>query len=122
MNTTLTVTDPLADQTVTILITLPPGEGPRDERPALVSLGVAEQAPVVKTGTLADLPALIQDAWTAYGVRAQLAGTEPESETVAEEQVVDSAGIDDDDEADPTPTPQAELIPPKPQAKNLSLF
>ena len=59
MNTSLTVTDPLADQTVTILITLSPGEGPREERAALVSLGVAEQAPVVKTGTLADLPALI---------------------------------------------------------------
>ena len=120
MNTTLTVTDPLTDQTVTILVTLPPDEGPREERPALVSLGVAKQAPVVKTGTLANLPLLIQEAWTAYGVRVQLAGTEPESETVAEEQVVDSAGIEDD--ADSTPTPQAELTAPKPQAKNLSLF
>jgi hypothetical protein len=122
MNTTLTVTDPLADQTVTILITLPPGEGPRDERPALVSLGVAEQAPVVKTGTLADLPALIQQAWTAYGVRLQLAATEAEAETVAEEQVVDSAGTEDDDDDNSAPTPQATLTPPKPQAKNLSLF
>ena len=122
MQRLLAVEDPLADQTVTILITLPPDEGAREERSALVSLGVAEQAPVVKTGTLADLPALIRDAWTAYGVRLQLAGTEPESETVAEEQVVDSAGIHDDDEEDPTPTLQAELTPPKPQAKNLSLF
>ena len=120
MNTTLTVTDPLTDQTVTILITLPPGEGPREERPALVSLGVAEQAPVVKTGTFADLPALIQEAWTAYGVRLHLAGTDPDSETVAEEQVVDSAGIHDDDKS--TPIPQTALTAPKPQAKNLSLF
>ena len=121
MQRLLAVEDPLADQTVTILITLPPGEGPRDERPALVSLGVAEQAPVVKTGTLADLPALIQDAWTAYGVRVQLAVTEPEADTVAEEQVLDSAGIEDDEDSTPTPQ-EAGLAAPKPQAKNLSLF
>ena len=122
MNPAIAIIDSLTNQEVTIVVTLPPDEGPREERPALVSLGVAEQAPVIKTGTLTDLPALIQDAWTAYGVRAQLAGTEPESETVAEEQVVDSAGIPDDDDKS-TPTPQeAGLAAPKPQAKNLSLF
>jgi len=120
MNPAIAIIDSLTNQEVTIIVTLPPDEGPREERPALVSLGVAEQAPVVKTGTLADLPALIQDAWTAYGVRVQLASTKPEADTAAEEQVVDSAGIEDDDNS--APTPQAALTAPKPQAKNLSLF
>ena len=47
MNTNLTVTDPLADQEVTIIITLAATEQPRDQRPALISVGMAEQLPVV---------------------------------------------------------------------------
>ena len=119
MNTTLTVDDPLADQEVTIIITLAASECPREERPTMVSVGVAEQLPVIKTGTFGDVPALINEAWTAFGVRAQVAEAVPESETVAEEQVVATASIGDDE---PAPTPPPNLSTPKPQAKNLSLF
>ena len=119
MNTTLTVDDPLADREVTIIITLAADKQHRDERPAMVSVGVAEQLPVIKTGTFGDMPALIHEAWTAFGVRAQVAEAVPESETVAEEQVVATATTGDDE---PAPTPPANLSTPKPQAKNLSLF
>lgn len=123
MNTHLTVADPLADKEVTIIITLAVGEHPRDERPAMVSVGVAEQFPVIQTGTFGDVPALIHAAWTAFGVRAQMAEVAQESETVVAEQVVATANTDDDgDEPAPKPTPQFHLPPPKPQAKNLSLF
>ena len=119
MNTTLTVDDPLADQEVTIIITLAAGEPHREERSAMVSLGVAEQLPVIKTGTFGDVPALINEAWTAFGVRAQVAGTAAEGETVVEEQVVATATTGDDE---PAPTLPPNLSTPKPQAKNLSLF
>jgi hypothetical protein len=64
-----------------------------------------------------DVPALINEAWTAFGVRAQVAEAVPESETVAEEQVVATANTGDDE-----PAPPSNLSTPKPQAKNLSLF
>lgn len=118
MNTNLTVADPLADQDVTIIITLAAGEQLRDERSALVSLGVAEQLPVIKTGTFGNVPALINAAWTAFGVQAQVADAAADGETVAEEQVVATANTDDE----PAPTPPPNLSTPKPQAKNLSLF
>jgi len=117
MNTNLTVADPLADQEVTVIITLAASECPREERPALVSVGVAEQLPVIKTGMFGDVPSLINEAWTAFGVRAQVAEAVPESETVAEEQVVATANTGDDE-----PAPPSNLSTPKPQAKNLSLF
>ena len=88
MNAPLTVDDPLAGQEVTVVVTLPAGDGPRDERPILVSLGIAGQPPIIKTGTFGDAPALINEAWTAFGVRAQVAGAapaEPETETANEE-------------------------------------
>ena len=119
MNTTLTVDDPLADQEVTIIVTLTASECPREERPILVSVGVAEQLPVIKTGMFGDVPALINEAWTAFGVRAQVAEVASEGETVAEEQVVATANTGDDE---PAPTPTPNLSAPKPQAKNLSLF
>lgn len=118
MNANLTVADPLADQEVTIIITLAAGEQLRDERPAMISVGVAEQLPVIKTGTFGDVSALINEAWTAFGVRAQVVEAAAEGETVAEEQVVATADTSDE----PTPTPPPNLSTPKPQAKNLSLF
>jgi hypothetical protein len=71
MNTQLTVNDPLADQEVTIVITLTAGEQARNERLAQVSVGVTGQAPVSKTGTFGQMAALIDQAWTAFGVQAQ---------------------------------------------------
>lgn len=117
MNTNLTVADPLAGQEVTIIITLVATECPHEERPTMVSVGVAEQLPVIKTGIFGDMPALINEAWTAFGVRAQVAEATSDGETVAEEQVVAMANTDDDE-----PTAAPNLATPKPQAKNLSLF
>ncbi len=119
MNTTLTVDDPLADQEVTIIVTLAASECPREERPAMVSVGIVEQWPVIKTGTFGDVPTLINEAWTAFGVWAQVAEAAADGETVAEAQVVATANTDDDE---PAPMPPSNLSTPKPQAKNLSLF
>ena len=119
MNTTLTVDDPLTDQEVSIVITLAASAQPRDERPALISVGVVEQLPVIKAGTFGDTPYLINEAWAAFGVRAQMAKAASEDETVAEEQVVATASADDED---PAPTPQPSPSRLKPPAKNLSLF
>ena len=119
MDTNLTVTDPLAAQEVTIIITLAAAEQSRDQRPALISVGAAEQVPVIKTGLFADLPALIHEAWIAFGVQAQIGEAAQVVETVAEEQLVATANINDDE---PVPTPQPHVSAPKPQAKNLSLF
>lgn len=76
MNTTLTVDDPLADQEVTIVITLAVGEQARDERMALMSVGVTGQPPVTKTGPFGQVTALIDEAWTAFGVQAQVAAAQ----------------------------------------------
>lgn len=73
MNTPLTVNNPLADQEVTIVVTLAAGEQARDERPALVSVGVTGQPPVTKTGTFSQVTALIDEAWIAFGVQTQVA-------------------------------------------------
>ena len=114
MNSPLTVDDPLAGQEVTIVVTLPAGDELRDERPVLVSLGITGQLPIIKTGTFADAPTLINEAWTAFGVRTQLAGvapTEPETETTDEELVAAAA------------VPESvSPLPEKPPARNLSLF
>ena len=119
MNTNLTVVDPLADQEVTIIITLAANEQPRDQRPALISVGVAEQLPVIKTGEFGDITALVHEAWNAFSIRAQVGEAAQAVETVAEEQLVATANLHDDE---PEPTPQPHLSAPKPQAKNLSLF
>ncbi len=118
MKTNLTVDDPLANQEVTILITLTASGQPHEGRPVMVSVGVAEQMPVSKTGMLGDVSALIDEAWTAYGVRAQMAAAE--SETVVAEQLIATAEIEEDEPLPTTPRPSPP--PPKPQARNLSLF
>lgn len=68
MNTTLTVDDPLADREAAIIVTVAAGECPRDERPAMVSVGIAEQLPIIKTGTFGNVSTLISEAWMAFGV------------------------------------------------------
>ncbi len=120
MKTNLTVDDPLANQEVTILVTLTASDHPREERPLLITLGVAEQMPVSKTGMLSDVAALIDEAWTAFGVWAQVAAATAEDETVVAEQLIATAEIDASEPV-PTVSPPTPL-PPKPQARNLSLF
>ena len=117
MNATLSVEDPLADQEATIVITLAASGQSRDERPSLISVGVAGQLPVIKTGVFGDALALIHEAWTAFGVRAQAAEAAAEGETVTEEQLIATANTDNNG---PIPTAQPSLTAPKP--KNLSLF
>lgn len=117
MKTNLIVNDPLAEQEVSIIITLSASPQPRDGRPAMVSVGVAEQMPITKIGTFGNLQTLIDEAWTAFGVQTQVAVAK--SETVAKEQVVATASIDEDV---PAAKPQPNSALPKPQAKNLSLF
>jgi hypothetical protein len=130
--TPLTLTDPLAAQPVTIMITLPAAESPRDDRPALVSIGSDGRSPVFRQGVLADVAALIDEAWTAYGVReellaaqarAALAGASEtgEAETIATAVV---ASGDGNNEAGPalSPAPAVKALPQPPKPKNLSLF
>ena len=69
MKPILSVLDPLAAREVSIHITLPPSDEPRDGRPVLVSVGSAGQMPLFREGKLADLAELIRDAWAAFGTR-----------------------------------------------------
>jgi hypothetical protein len=130
--TPLILTDPLAAQPVTIMITLPAAESPRDERPALVSIGSDGQSPVFRQGVLADVAALIDEAWTAFGVREELLAAQAQaalagaSETAGAETIATAAVGSDDASSEagqplpPAPTVKAVPLPPKP--KNLSLF
>jgi len=119
MNTNLALIDPLADQDVTIIITLAANEYSRDQRPAMISVGVAEQLPMIKTGKFGEMAALINEAWTAFAVQAQVTEVAQEVKTVADEQLLAIAKTDD---GDPAPTSQPHLSTPRPQARNLSLF
>jgi hypothetical protein len=119
MNSNLIVDDPLAAQEVTILITLTASERPREERLTLVSVGVAEQPPVLKTGLFSQVSALINEAWAAFGVQAQMAEVAAATATVTEEQVVATATMDDEEAP---VAPPLQPTAPKPQAQNLSLF
>ena len=120
----LTLTDPLANEEVTILITLTATDLPRLERPMLISVGLTNQPPIIKTGSFNQLSDLIDQAWHAFGVRTELAAaqetTTTEAEIIAEIEV---AAVP----RETNPEPQTATLPsvaptPKPQAKNLSLF
>ena len=130
MNPILTVADPLADKAVTIVVTLMAGGSNRDERLALVSVGVPEQPPVSRSGRFAALPDLIDAAWTAFGVQVQTAvavsSDEVDEELVAEEEVeampVLPTAVPVPPTAVPVPPTAVPVPPPRPQAHNLSLF
>jgi len=117
MNATLVVDDPLVGREATIVITLAASTQPREERPSLISVGAAGQMPVIRSGTFGNMPALIHEAWTAFGARAQADGTTAKGETAAEEQLAATANADDNG-----PTPTAQPSPAMPKPKNLSLF
>jgi hypothetical protein len=127
MNPTLSVTDPLAEAEVTIVITLPAPAEPavRDERTALVTVGVAGRPPVGQNGRFADLPHLIGSAWTAFSARMELQAAQ--TEDGAEEAVIAAAEVGDtavtapDNPAPPASAP-AETTPRPPRPANLSLF
>ena len=71
MQSNLTINDPLDGQAVSIIVTLPVSKKPKDERQALVSIGLANQMPVIKTGVFGNLTNLIDDSWKAFGVQAE---------------------------------------------------
>lgn len=126
----LTVTDPLAEQEVAIVIRVLPDSAQRPARAALVSVGTAGQPPVFVSGVLDDVADLIRQAWLAYGVQAEMRQAAVEDagagdvETVAEAAIGDDAHGDGGDEAPPAAPvqrqPQAQ--PARPQPQNLSLF
>jgi hypothetical protein len=120
MDSSLFISDPLAGQEVAIVITVAASDGPREGRAALVSVGVTEQMPVARSGAFGEIPALIDAAWAAFGLRAA-------AETAAETAVEGKEGRDAEAArehlAAEEPAPTAAPCPaPKPQAQNLSLF
>lgn len=121
MKTTLTVDDPLAEQEVTIVITLAAGEQARDERMALVSVGVTGQPPVTKTGTFGQVAALINQAWTAFGVQAQVAAAQ-NTETVGPAEKSDGETTDTAVPGAQETTPQPHTPAPEPQPDLSFLF
>lgn len=126
--THLTIQDPLEGQAVTIIITLPADEQACDERPALVSVGVAEQMPVIRTGPFGNIATLIEEAWTAFGVQAEVT----QAAQKAKEEAVKAVGtavapeIVAEASTETEPGPPAAETKPKPAAPrpagNLSLF
>ncbi len=67
-NLNLALTDPLAEQSVTIVLQLAPGES-LNQRPVLLSLGLPNQIPVQAQGTFPDLEQLIRTTWTSFGMQ-----------------------------------------------------
>ena len=134
MKTNLIVTDPLAGQEVSILVTVAASEDgvclSRDGRPSLISVGVAGQMPISRSGTFDDVAALIHEAWTAFGVQAEMneqaakkavfQETPPSAQlsTDAAEEIIAETTVTTADDALPATKP----IAPKPTISKLSLF
>jgi hypothetical protein len=123
----LTVTDPLAEQEVAVVIRVLPDNAQRPARTALVSVGTPGQPPVFARGKLEDVADLIRQAWLAYGVQAEVRQS-ASGDVVAEAMVVDDSDEGGGDETPPAassrPQPQAQPArpQPRPQPQNLSLF
>ena len=118
MNTSLTVADPLAEQEVTIHITLPVGQQVRSERPALLSVGIAGQPPVTMQGSFAQIPTLIDQAWAAFGVQAQLSMVQSDKEEDEPTTAPGETAVSLEKEAKSQPN----AAPPKPQPDLSILF
>jgi hypothetical protein len=125
----LTVTDPLAEQEVAVVVRVLPDSAQRPARTALVSVGTRGQPPVFARGTLEDVADLIRRAWLAYGVQAEMRQTAVEDsgagdvETVAEAIVEDKDGEDEAPLAAPAqPQPAVPPAQNRPRPQNLSLF
>ena len=118
MNTALTVEDPLAEQEVTIHITLPVGQQTRSERSALLSVGITGQPPVTMQGLFAQIPTLIDQAWAAFGVQAQLAMAQSDKEENEPMAASSETAVALEKEAKSQPN----AAPPKPQPDLSILF
>ncbi len=64
----LTVADNLADHTLIVTLRLSPHET-QSQRPLILALGEEGQPPVFATGTLSQLPALLNHAYDQYSQR-----------------------------------------------------
>jgi|GEM_PF-2159355 len=120
----LTVTDPLAEQEVTVVVRVLPDGAPRPARTALVSVGTAGQPPAFASGPLEQVADLIRQAWLAFGVRAEMQVGQ-ETETAAAETVAETAVIEEEAEPPTATTTEDEARPaatPRPRPQNLSLF
>ena len=129
MNTSFTIDDPLDGHAVTIIITLPASEEPKDQRQAMVSIGVPNEMPVIKTGTFGTLDDLLHEAWKAFGVQAEAAkaaakakedaaaekAKKKEAETAVSPQLLAEAPTEA--EAAETPEAEPEAAPPAPAPK-----
>lgn len=63
----LTVQDPLNDKTVIINVQIKPDSKKRDQRTALVTVGVSGQVPIMLNGPFGQLNQLIDKAWRSFG-------------------------------------------------------
>ena len=77
----LTVQDPLNDKTVIINIQIKPDNKKRDQRTALVTVGVSGQVPIMLNGPFGQLNQLIDQAWRSFGQDSSGSNT-----TIAEAQ------------------------------------
>ncbi len=125
----LTVSDPLTDQEVTIVVRVLPDNARRPARTALVSVGLSGQPPVFVSGAFEDVADLIRQAWLAYGVRADVHRNSTEDSGGEDVETVAEAMVDDEDGEDGTPPaapaqlqPQPARPQPRPQPQNLTLF
>ena len=66
----LAVQDPLNDKTVIINIQVKPDSKKRDQRTALVTVGVSGQVPIMLNGPFGQLNQLIDQAWRSVTQRA----------------------------------------------------
>ena len=122
----LAITDPLAEEEVTVVLRVLPDNAQRPARTALVSVGTAGQPPVFASGKLEDVTDLIRRAWLTYGVQAEVRQAAAEDVTAADAETVAEADETGGDETPPTAPvqlqPQAKPAQPRPQPQNLSLF
>ena len=75
-NLNLTLTDPLAEQSVTLVLQLAPGES-LNQRPVLLSLGVPNQLPIQAQGEFTDLEQIIRTTWISFGLQMKVNAAAP---------------------------------------------
>ncbi len=63
----LTVQDPLSDKEIIINIQIQPDSEQRDQRTALVTIGLSGKAPVMLSGQFGQLNDLVNQAWREFG-------------------------------------------------------
>ncbi len=116
-NLNLTLTDPLAEQSVTIVLQLAPGES-LNQRSVLMSLGIPNQLPIQTQGTFTDLERLIRTTWTSFGLQMKANAAAPAT-PVLHSETDDALEDGEEDEAfdaaaatDDTTIATAPLTPP----------